>query len=1472
MATRHKGKNIKVFLSSTFRDMDAERDIIMNDVYPAVARQLAPHGIHIDFIDLRWGVSTRSVSEAERENHVLRECIDSIQSARPFFVGLLGNRYGWVPSQDSWDTIVGGMTDNEKQFINSDTAQARSVTELEILFGALMDTDNLHRSFFCMRSPDAYGDMDPTHRATFCEQGDEAARRLQTLKDKIADTMHAHGLDRNICHYPCQWDGQRLTGLDTLACWLTTALVQEILLYESEDDAPAPDNEYERTEQQTAARVAQSNRLFCGREQWLQWLDHYAATHDRGVLLLTAPCGFGKTALLCRWYAQLAQEGACVPYIYFADRHDGSHRPEMPLKCWLADIRTPSAQHRSAATDDDFGLVAHLLGKAFAADGRKRVLLIDDVCLLDDSRLVMDDSWVPPHTVVVCTADIESAPLYGHCDTAQLTPLTPHESAALISRRFAEVGKSVPQAVMQALQDKHEGRVRSAGIALWSVMMVRRMTLLNASWFDMQRRRTGADEETKIEHSLADIVAQAAPYPEHLFTQMAHEAEAFADMAWGKHVLRFLAASECGLRESDLRTLMGDQWDALKWATLQRALGTLLATHDESGTVDFAYPCFRAAVCIEAEDSIQAYADGLARYMLHTAAATPTDSMVQTELPYLAFKSPGSDIFAYLTSDSGRHLRPSLLQAVADLAVRRPKHVVPWVSHYAAASPLFVARLVADVMSMLADGGNDAAALSLGSPIAEIIAQAQGEHDADDTTRLAQARVVSLMAVSLYRTGHKADADAWARWLLNNNMDRFGDDACLDVLARAVYVMVRVWHDNGGGEGSDDMMLWMLHALNFMQRLVLDLDDTAFIKPQQELADLYRQTWQEAGTQGDLPAQVVMADLLQEQPWTFHAHATCRPLLRMAGMTAYGDSYVSACLTAEAQRTARLLAEAAPDQAFFADTDCLTLTCSDTPADEAEAVEAAEQSLYLLHDPGQAQTYLQMFGTLADPTRTDAIGVRANMVSMLLPVAMHRDGMAQDGTTHAEDTDQEAYSMPHMLTAYASLVMDAYRDTTDEATLTAMDDCLLLFAAVGTQCGAASHEFGAQLCRMVFDTEHMLYMRHDGHHTPMQTLRLQVAFYMLCSMTEWLFKERQHDNPAETGRLVRQLVMQPLSLMQAMHLSGTLVVQGYALIYHCLAYVCEQTGDTPAMLHYSKQHEYATCEAWRMAPDDTEAARRYASAIDETGRLFYMICGNTDEAARCFERAGDMFARLFERDGRGDILNDVILNAYNMINIYSTTQRYDALCQKARQTLQLAASRLDDPRLDLGVVAAIAESLGHALVMLGHADEATHWLQEAQGVYEENLARHPDDEKCMRDLAISLCRTVEYMLARGCNADEALAALDKAERLLKQALAVVPDSPKAVKNYIGLLNTRIRMHIYMRHAEALEHDIALFEKFTLQHMLHTRDTSMLKLTLSCYDTFAETAAEAGWGTMYAALLQVKQNAVTQLVEQRLMKP
>src|SRR5437016_2484241 len=84
---------VRVFLSSTFRDMQAERDHLVKVVFPALRERLGLHRVHLVDIDLRWGVTRE---QAENDQSV-QLCLDLIDECRPFFLGLLGERYGLVP-------------------------------------------------------------------------------------------------------------------------------------------------------------------------------------------------------------------------------------------------------------------------------------------------------------------------------------------------------------------------------------------------------------------------------------------------------------------------------------------------------------------------------------------------------------------------------------------------------------------------------------------------------------------------------------------------------------------------------------------------------------------------------------------------------------------------------------------------------------------------------------------------------------------------------------------------------------------------------------------------------------------------------------------------------------------------------------------------------------------------------------------------------------------------------------------------------------------------------------------------------------------------------------------------------------------------------------------------------------------------------------------------------------------------------
>jgi hypothetical protein len=95
-------KTGRVFISSTFGDMHAERDHLVKVVFPVLRERLEPDRVHLINIDLRWGVTRE-----QAENHqALDLCLQQVDEGRPFFLGLLGERYGWV-----LDAFPPGMLD-----------------------------------------------------------------------------------------------------------------------------------------------------------------------------------------------------------------------------------------------------------------------------------------------------------------------------------------------------------------------------------------------------------------------------------------------------------------------------------------------------------------------------------------------------------------------------------------------------------------------------------------------------------------------------------------------------------------------------------------------------------------------------------------------------------------------------------------------------------------------------------------------------------------------------------------------------------------------------------------------------------------------------------------------------------------------------------------------------------------------------------------------------------------------------------------------------------------------------------------------------------------------------------------------------------------------------------------------------------------------------------------------------------------
>ena len=96
-----------VFLTSTFRDMHAERDYLRTHIFPQLEERLRQRRHHLEPIDLRWGVETVTVDQQQsKELLVLQVCLNEITRSRPFLIALVGDRYGWIPPVETMQAAV----------------------------------------------------------------------------------------------------------------------------------------------------------------------------------------------------------------------------------------------------------------------------------------------------------------------------------------------------------------------------------------------------------------------------------------------------------------------------------------------------------------------------------------------------------------------------------------------------------------------------------------------------------------------------------------------------------------------------------------------------------------------------------------------------------------------------------------------------------------------------------------------------------------------------------------------------------------------------------------------------------------------------------------------------------------------------------------------------------------------------------------------------------------------------------------------------------------------------------------------------------------------------------------------------------------------------------------------------------------------------------------------------------------------
>ncbi|XP_051725958.1 telomerase protein component 1 [Ctenopharyngodon idella] len=382
-------KGVRVFISSTFRDMHAERDVLVRSVFPELRRRAAAHYLYLQEVELRWGVTE------EESNRAVELCLSEVCRSQ-LLLGILGERYGLVPPRPTLPELP------QYSWLNS-APDGLSITEMEIRqFQALYPDSSQSRMFFYFRSPHLTSSVPVAWRTDFVAESKEAEAKMNSLKTWI------HNNEFKVTeNYPCEWGGvvdgkpyvKGLEDFGRAALEDIWEAVQQLFVEETDEDLTSEIKEQE-------VHQDSQQRQFHGRAKLISIATEklQECQQKGGILMVEGKPGEGKTVFM----AALAQAlktsvknkkaPLCDVISYSTDASQSACSVEQLLRClvqWLRKIKD-DVELPSNTSYKDLLSEFHLNLKDLNKE-KPLALLVDGADRIHDGRGQRVSEWIPQH-------------------------------------------------------------------------------------------------------------------------------------------------------------------------------------------------------------------------------------------------------------------------------------------------------------------------------------------------------------------------------------------------------------------------------------------------------------------------------------------------------------------------------------------------------------------------------------------------------------------------------------------------------------------------------------------------------------------------------------------------------------------------------------------------------------------------------------------------------------------------------------------------------------------------------------------------------------------------------------------------------------------------------------------------------------------------------------------------------------------
>lgn len=584
-----------VFVSSTFKDFQKERDVLNEQVLPELNMHAAQFGDSVSFCDLRWGIDTTRDTEETATKRILTVCMDEIDRSRPYMVILLGGRYGYIPGSQYIEEEL-----RKRNISLADLEDLEiSITQLEIEYGLLSRPENRPHIFIYVRTITGSGIP-----GAYTAESSEHRKKLDDLLCRI--DRFSEGQVRQ---YQVALEDGELGDLSEFANMVKADLLADMQRdWQQYRDIPRHEKEL-RIQWNLIGEKQQKMKVH---QDFAAQTEQTLLSGSSRFLYLNGPSGCGKSVLFSRlcmaardrgWYVIPALSGSTAAasdpsllgdyLIWHLETLLGTEHRTITQPEETASLNEKSIHNRKMEYLD-------LLCDKIGQTQHSVLIAVDALDQLYPHKMEQHNDFLPrsiPQNMRILVTAVPEFTMPGHYFAVPMAELSPELVVQAVAGIQQNYGKAIAPEVCQALYRREASRN-----LLYLTMAVMRLNMMNREDFQIIRQR--GDGIVQINRRQLEIVETLSTDAEKLAVQLLENAAAVVADAGILRAMEYLAISRTGLRLTDLEALLkadGNKLVPLDFYVYIHCLKDFFLIRP-NGNVDFQHKTIRHGVLAGIED------------------------------------------------------------------------------------------------------------------------------------------------------------------------------------------------------------------------------------------------------------------------------------------------------------------------------------------------------------------------------------------------------------------------------------------------------------------------------------------------------------------------------------------------------------------------------------------------------------------------------------------------------------------------------------------------------------------------------------------------------------------------------------------------------------------------------------------------------------------------------------------------------